>query len=80
MPKRVILRIEISANARQKYSDMLDTFGLIGVSTTSRLIEWVVNQDEETQALILDFPPRRNRSVHNGIVLRRIIDEMKRID
>lgn len=80
MPNRIILRIEISAVARQEYSDLLESFGLIGVATASRLIEWFVKQDEESQAFVLGFHPTMKRSELATIMLKRIVNEIKRSD
>ena len=80
MPRRVIMRIEIGAVARQKYADFIDAYGLIGVATTTRLIEWFLKQDEEIQTSILGLHPMSDGSDISVKLLRRIRSDAKWAD
>jgi hypothetical protein len=57
-PRRVIMRIEVSAGVPERLDRTVTIFGSTHVSTVSRLLNCVVKQDEETLATILGLMPK----------------------
>jgi hypothetical protein len=57
MDKRVILRVEVSAAAREGLIAARERFGMKNVSVASRMMHWLVEQDEATRAMILGIYP-----------------------
>jgi len=57
MDKRVILRIEVTAGARERLAATVDEFGSTNVIVASKVMAWMANQDETTQAMILGIYP-----------------------
>ncbi len=57
MALRVIMRIEVLPPARQQFGKISNQFSMTQVAVTSRLIEWVVKQPQEIQALVLGLMP-----------------------
>ena len=50
---RVIMRIEVASGTPEAIDIAVHKYGSTHVSIFSRLVEWVVKQDEDTQAAIL---------------------------
>jgi len=77
MTKRIIMRIEITAGARDRYRDITEMFGLKEVMKTSRLIEWFSRQDEQIQLSVLGLHPTEDKSELSAAILKRIVREPK---
>ena len=54
---RIIMRIEISQQALDSFTKATEERGMKQIAATSRVIEWFVSQDAETQATILGLMP-----------------------
>jgi len=57
-PKRVIMRIEVSAGVPERLGRTVDAFGSTNIAVVSRLVDCFVRQDDETQATILGVMPK----------------------
>lgn len=53
MPKRHIMRIELTQGARKQHDVVPDKFGMTHVAISSRMIEWFSKQDAVTQKSIM---------------------------
>lgn len=53
MPKRHIMRIELTQGARKQHDTVPEKFGMTHVAISSRLIEWFSQQDPITQKAIM---------------------------
>lgn len=53
MPKRHIMRIELTQGARKQHDTVPERFGMTHVAISSRLIEWFSKQDASTQKSIM---------------------------
>ena len=62
MYKRVILRIEVTAGARDRLAATVDEFGSTNVTVASKLMIWMAHQDETVQAMILGIYPHPSTS------------------
>ncbi len=59
-PRRIIMRVEVRPGTPAKLAEVVDEFGATNISVVSRLAEWFVLQDEETQLEILGSHPAIN--------------------
>lgn len=55
---RIIVRIELTPQAKSGYGDVAERLGRTQVATTARLIEWFAGQPEGVQAGILGQYPQ----------------------
>ena len=55
--QRIIMRVEITPAARSTLVGVLDQFGMTQVAVMSKLMKWMVEQDDVTQAMILGVYP-----------------------
>jgi hypothetical protein len=55
--RRVIMRVELAADARDNLPAIVDKFGSTNVAVNSRLVEWFCDQPESVQAAILGLHP-----------------------
>ena len=73
--KRVIMRLEISREAKDKYIMCRDSRGMTRVGVTSKIILWFVGQTEGVQATILGLYPKFARTDLTIAVLKPLISK-----
>ena len=57
VPRRIILRIEVSPETHDRMPKVVEMFGSTSVAVTSRIVEWFVAQPDDIQARILGLYP-----------------------
>ena len=57
MAARIIVRIELTPNAKSRLNDLTDKAGMTQVAMLSRLVEWFANQSDMIQAAVLGQYP-----------------------
>jgi hypothetical protein len=77
-PKRVIMRIELFPEAKDKLMEMCDKLGMTQVAATSRLVEWFTDQQDVLQAAVLGLYPEDIRAEVANMVLKRLAAEKKK--
>jgi hypothetical protein len=55
--KRVIMRLEVVPGTPEALARVVDEFGSTNVSVVSRLLLWLMNQSDVTQACVLGLYP-----------------------
>jgi hypothetical protein len=58
METRIILRVEITPQAKQRLAQITEANGMTQVAVTSRLVEWFAGQPDLIQAAILGRYPK----------------------
>lgn len=71
---RHILRIELTASAKEKLSTLSKSRGMTQVAVLSRLVEWFASAPESIQGGILGHYPESLK----GEILRLIVEEMSK--
>ena len=62
MAARIIVRIELTPNAKSRLNELTDKAGMTQVAMLSRLVEWFANQSDMIQAAVLgQYPLRSSR-------------------
>jgi len=77
MPRRFVIRIELTHSAKGKLSELSDRNGMTQVSIMSRLVEWFMAQPDVIQAAVLGRYPHEIEQDVAGMILRRMADEKK---
>lgn len=54
---RIIVRIELTPEAKRRSEAVAEKYGMTQIATTSRLVEWFAGQSEMIQAAILGQYP-----------------------
>lgn len=72
MAARIIVRIELTPDAKRRLMEISKRFGMTQIAATSRLVEWFAGQSELVQAAILGQYP----SEIEGDVARLILQKM----
>jgi hypothetical protein len=78
MASRIIMRIELSSEAKRRFENMPDVLGMTQLAVTSRLVEWFLDQNEELQASILGLYPAGIGADITTTLLKRFISDAKR--
>jgi hypothetical protein len=60
MPKRHIMRIELTQGARKQHDQVPEKYGMTHVAISSRMLEWFSKQDAMTQKAIMMAEPGAN--------------------
>jgi hypothetical protein len=72
MPKRFIMRIELTGPAKQKLGTLSDHHGMTQVAMMSRVIEWFAGQGEMIQAACLGRYPSEVEPEVAMLILKRM--------
>jgi methyl coenzyme M reductase beta subunit len=72
MAKRVIIRIEISPQAKNRVNELSRQNGMTQVAMTSRMIEWFAGQSELIQAAVLGRYPKEIEVDIAKLILQRM--------
>ncbi|HEV8608051.1 MAG TPA: hypothetical protein VGQ99_22135 [Tepidisphaeraceae bacterium] len=78
MTQRIILRIELTPNAKEHLNRTSDTLGMTQVAMLSRVVEWFSQQPELIQRIIVGhLPPQIEQQVAR-VMLRRLTTSGKK--
>jgi hypothetical protein len=72
MPRRFIIRIELTQSAKGKLAEISDYNGMTQVSVASRLMEWFAAQPELIQAAVLGRYPKEIQVDIAKLILQRM--------
>jgi hypothetical protein len=72
MAARIIVRIELTPDAKRRLMDISKRFGMTQISATSRLVEWFAGQSELIQAAILGQYPAEIESDVAKLILQKM--------
>jgi hypothetical protein len=75
MASRIILRIEISSDAKRKFENTPRTFGMTQLAVTNALFRWFHDQNDEVQASILGLYPKAIAHDITTTILKRIVSD-----
>jgi hypothetical protein len=74
---RIIMRIELSPEAKEQFIDFGDSLGMTQVAVASRLVEWLTKQSDVIQAGVLGLYPEDIRAEVPSMLLKHLIAEKK---
>ena len=78
MPKRFIMRIELTGPAKNKLATLSDKHGMTQVAMMSRLVEWYAGQNELIQGrLSWAIIPAKSKATLPSSSSRRWADELR---
>jgi len=77
MPRRVIMRIELTPSAKDLLTDLCQRNGMTQVAVMSRITEWFANQDQLIQGAILGHYPVGIESDVAKLILKKLIEKGK---
>jgi hypothetical protein len=72
MAARIIVRIELTPDAKRRLMDVSKRFGMTQISATSRLVEWFSGQSELVQAAVLGQYPAEIESDVARLILQKM--------
>lgn len=75
MKERVVYRIQLSTDAKQKLMELSDQLGITQIAITSRLVEWFANQPDHIQAAILGLYPDLLKKDIATLILERLAQD-----
>jgi len=78
MASRIIMRIDLSSDAKRKFENTPDVLGMTQLAVTSKLVEWFLDQNEELQASILRLYPAGAAPDITTMLLKRFVSDVKR--
>jgi 1,2-phenylacetyl-CoA epoxidase catalytic subunit len=74
MKKRVVFRIQLTAEAKKRLLDISDQLGITQIAITSRIVEWFANQPDLIQAAILGLYPDLIKQDVATLILNRLAE------
>jgi hypothetical protein len=72
MRRRVIIRLELTPQAKKALEDVCDHNGMTQVAVSSRLVEWFAQQSDMLQAAILGHYPKDIERDIAELILKRM--------
>jgi len=75
MSRRFIMRIELTASAKQKLSALSDKHGMTQVAMMSRVVEWFAAQEPLIQGAVLGHYPIEIEGDVARLILKRMTGE-----
>jgi methyl coenzyme M reductase beta subunit len=72
MPSRVIIRLEITPQAKTRLAEVTDAMGMTQVALTSRLVEWFAAQPEVIRAAVMGHYPKEIEADVAKLILKRM--------
>lgn len=72
MAARIIVRIELTPDAKRRLLEVSKRFGMTQIAATSRLVEWFAGQSELVQAAILGQYPSEIESDVARLILQKM--------
>jgi hypothetical protein len=70
--KRIIIRLELTPQAKKALEDTCDHNGMTQVAVSSRLVEWFAQQSEMLQAAVLGHYPKELEPEIAELILQRL--------
>ncbi len=77
MPRRVIMRIELTPSAKDLLTDLCHRNGMTQVAVMSRITEWFASQEQLIQAAVLGQYPTSIESDVAKLILKKMIEKSK---
>ena len=77
-PQRVIMRIELLPQAKEKFTHYCECSGITQVAVASHLIDWFCKQHDVVQAAVLGLYPEDIRDKIPLMILKRMVADEKR--
>jgi hypothetical protein len=74
---RIIVRIELTREAKNRLTEISHRNGMTQVSVTSRLLEWFAGQSELVQAAVLGHYPQEIQADIAEMILKRMLGGKK---
>jgi hypothetical protein len=79
MASRIVVRLELTKEAKNRLAEISKRTGMTQVSVSSRLFEWFSKQTELLQAAVLGQYPKEIESEVAEMILKRVAtDKSKR--
>jgi hypothetical protein len=72
MAARIILRIELTPDAKLRLNELCDRMGMTQVALLSRLVEWFSGQSDMIQAAVLGHYPADIEADVAKLILKRL--------
>jgi hypothetical protein len=72
MAKRIIMRIELTPDAKTGLQDFADHAGMTQFAITSRMVEWFATQPEQIQSAVLRRYPSEASIDVGKLILKRL--------
>lgn len=72
MASRIIVRIELTPQAKAHLNDLCDKAGMTQVAMLSRLVEWFAHQPETIRAAVLGQYPSEIQADVARLILRQL--------
>jgi hypothetical protein len=69
---RVIMRAEVTPEAKTRLNDLSYRSGMTQVSIVSRLVDWLANQPDTVQAAVLGRIPKSIEADVAKVILKRM--------
>ncbi len=70
--KRVVFRIQLTPEAKQKLLSISDQLGITQIAITSKLVEWFASQDSQIQAAVLGLYPEVIKKDVASLILEKM--------
>jgi len=77
LSRRVIMRIELLPQAKERFLDYGDALGMTQVAVSSRLVEWLSKQNDVVQAAVLGLYPKDIRAEIPSLILKSLATEKR---
>jgi hypothetical protein len=78
MATRIIMRIELTSDAKSKFEAVPEILGMTQLAVTNKLILWFLDQDEELQNSVLSLYPGEVTLDVTKMALKKIISDRKK--
>lgn len=72
MAARIIVRIELTPEAKEHINQMCDKAGMTQVAMLSRLVEWFANESDMVKAAVLGHYPAELQTDIAKLVMKRL--------
>jgi hypothetical protein len=70
--KRAVIRLELELSVKQALDDLCERRGMTQISVTSRLVHWLLKQDEIVQASVMGLLPETVMGELSQLLLKRL--------
>jgi len=77
MDHRIVVRLELTPNAKERLNEISHRSGMTQLAVSSRLMEWFAGQPEVIQAAVLGRYPEEIESDVAKLILKRMLDKKK---
>jgi hypothetical protein len=72
MAARIIVRIEVTKNARDEMDRLADKLGMTHLSIHSRMVEWLSSQPDEVKGAVLGQPLPETPGKTSTLILKNM--------